>query len=85
MKKFLFAPVFTLVSFILQGIFPLQLNSQVLQQSDQVFRESMAEYSWMQKELEGKWSQLMLLQSADPQEVDVQQYTLEIEFSPTTD
>lgn len=84
MKKFLFAPVFTLVSFILQGVFPLQLNSQVLQQSDQVFRESMAEYSWMQKELEGKWSQLMLLQSADPQEVDVQQYTLEIEFSPTT-
>jgi hypothetical protein len=63
---------------------PSSIYAQLLSESKQDFLKSLPEYQWMQKELESKWSQLILLESAGPQEVDVQQYTLEIEFSPAT-
>ena len=84
MKKLMFAPVFVLVSFVFLTVFPHHLNSQVLQPSEQAFLESLAEYQWVQEEFESKWSQLMMMASADPQEIDVQQYTLSIEFFPGT-
>ena len=63
---------------------PSSIYAQLLSESKQASLQSLPEYQWMQKELESKWSQLMLLESAGPQEVDVQQYTLEIQFSPAT-
>jgi len=63
---------------------PSSIYAQLQSESKQAFFESLPEYQWMQKELESKWSQLLLLESAGQQEVDVQQYTLEIEFSPAT-
>ena len=84
MQKLLTTPVFALVSFIFLAVFPAHLNSQVLQQSNQAFLESLQEYQWMQEELESKWSQWFMMSSADPQDIDVQQYTLAIEFSPAT-
>jgi aminopeptidase N len=63
---------------------PSNISAQLLSQSKQAFLKSLPEYEWMQNELESKWSQLMLLESAAPQEVDVQQYSLVIEFSPAT-
>ena len=65
-------------------LFPSSIYAQLLSESKQASLQFVPEYQWMQEELESKWSQLMLLESAGPQEVDVQQYTLEIEFSPTT-
>jgi aminopeptidase N len=73
--------LFYVASFIL---YPSSTYAQLLAESNQASLKSLPEYQWMQKELESKWSQLMLLESAGPQEVDVQQYTLEIEFSPAT-
>jgi aminopeptidase N len=84
MKKLLFALVFALVSFIFLTVFPLKLNSQVPQPSEQAFLESLAEYQWVQEEFESKWSQFMMMASADPQEIDVVQYMLSIEFFPGT-
>ena len=84
MKKLLLVPLFALVSFISLTVFPSNLNSQVLQQSEQALLESLPEYQWMQEELESKWSQWMMMASADPQDIDVQQYTLSIEFFPDT-
>ncbi len=84
MKKLLRAGVFVLCYFIFLTVFPPNINSQVLQQSEQAFLESLPEYQWMQVELESKWSQWMMMASADPQDIDVQQYTLSIEFFPDT-
>ncbi len=75
---------------ILKHLFLLCVTSLLLwppsiyAQVPSVPKQALAEYEWMQEELERKWSHLMFLESAAPQEVDVQQYTLEIDFSPTT-
>ena len=74
-----FTPLIFLCFFIL---LPTALHSQSVPESRMGSLQALPEYQWMQAELASKWSQLMLLESAGPQEVDVAQYTLEIEFFP---
>ena len=84
MKRELGINVFFMVLFISLMVLPLQLNGQVHQPSRQLFLESLAEYQWMQTEVESKWSKWLMMASADPQDIDVEQYTLSIEFFPET-
>ncbi len=77
--------IWALLCLLTAIIFPSpNLFPQTSSSNDQALLQDMAEYQLAEADFKSKLSLLMMMESAGPQEVDVQQYTLAIEFFPAT-